>query len=94
MSGNMTRLNVRCCCQPQKILGTLPYPKGRDAVISETVYFRYAMRTSPFEITETSLKLLVAIFKDPVTGVVERAYKAEGISIEKLRNLKDFVEAT
>lgn len=80
----MNRLEVRCCCDASKLLGTLPAPSGDAwekvfAVPSSTLF--------------GSLSLPIGQYRPSVDGDWVRAYKADGVSIETLRKIPGFIEA-
>ena len=83
----MTRMDVRCCCQPQKVLGSLPVP---NPVLSGQCVTYY--RTTITDSIET-LTLPVATLYSRRGGMT-LALKAEGVTLETLRTIPEFVEAT
>jgi hypothetical protein len=99
------RLYVRCCCQPQKILGTLPAPRNDGP----SVTFAYAELTETGPATRfVSLPLatfmeapilsdeaLISLSPEAQRSMIhrERAYKAEGMTIDELKKIPVFVPA-
>lgn len=96
------RLNVRCCCQPQKILGTLPAP-ANDAPVK-----LFLQHQDQIGLSRRYVSLPIAVFAevpcltdealDDLSPEVlrsmvyrERAYKAEGMTIEQLKQIPGFV---
>jgi hypothetical protein len=96
------RLQVRCCCTPTKVLGSLPAPEGQDKY--RTFQLRgggelllmlrnYCQRT---QVTDE----LLARAADPVVAaylqqvnVSEPAYYSEDTPLEVLRRIPEFLEA-
>lgn len=95
MERNMTRLEVRCCCQPRRLLGWLEVPDpGAPSVVVPVVSLN-SVDGSPVQRPEPSFStftLPLANLRDEV-GHMRRAVKAEGMSIETLRSVPGFVEA-
>lgn len=94
----MRRVEVRCCCSPTKLLGTLPFPEcaiefAYPLVQPKTTDFlRAARRSVPFEKVTLSLSTWRGFDADgkPIGG---QALKADGIPIETLRRVPGFIEA-
>ena len=86
----MTRMEVWCCCKPEKLLGWLPVVTGQRSYRRVIV----SRQAGPFEepaIDQTTVELPVArIFHG---GESYLALKSEETPIETLRLLPDFVEA-
>lgn len=91
------QIEVRCCCQPQKLLGWLPVPDGVGA--GDTVHFvvsrprwRLASREAEpvFEMADV-ITLPVAILDE--NGRSSLALKSEETPVERLRQIPGFVEA-
>lgn len=91
----MKLMEVRCCCQPQKLLGYLPVIEGQTRM-------RYVLRpTEPDDGQRfQQIELRLGAFNDArmnEAGDVVRdthlALKAEDIPIEVLRRIPSFVEA-
>lgn len=96
----MKRIDVRCCCRPKKLLGTVPVPDAHGdrhtfSLMQPRVHDFTAARlkvgagTSPRSIT-----LPIDSFVDmsgchPKYGL---AVKAEGVAIETLRLIPGFIE--
>lgn len=107
------RLNVRCCCQPQKILGTLPAPISGEA--EAKTFSLNPIRDENGNVSAGSMTLEIATFCEythakPKDEFIEdasymkafldifgpkkeKAYKAEGRTVEELRRIPEFVEA-
>jgi len=87
------RLEVRCCCNPGKLLGWLDVPDTTSPT------FRFFLQPPPvprgsltncFRIEEVVLEIAYFYQK----GVGERkAFKDNGLSIETLRRIPGFIEA-
>lgn len=85
----MTQLEIRCCCQPRKILGWINAP---GVYHSGQMLALPLQRVSFMEETEfiDVLRLPVAIIR---TGTEEHlALKAEGTPVETLRRCSGFIE--
>lgn len=84
----MTRMDVRCCCQPQKVLGSLPVP---NPVVSGqcVVYYQNTIHADGHVDT---LTLPVATLYSRRGGMT-LALKAEGVTLETLRTIPEFMEA-
>lgn len=87
----MTRLEVRCCCQPQKLRGWLDVPE--HAVKNGGVAV-FPLRTppnarwdAPFETVRLEVARMVKGTKDWL------AVKSEDLPLETLRRIHGFVEA-
>ncbi len=88
------RVEVRCCCQPQKLLGWLDVP--RDVRPGDSIRFPIvrvfgsALAGTPLRIQEHSVELPVAVFQDgSYEGI---AFKSEETPIETLRMIRGFTE--
>lgn len=97
----MRRVEVRCCCQPFKLLGTLPLP---DNARSWSYPVCKASRvTSPqalLRATRGGIRPETVTLELHKFGVVEGgrlvtgwALKADGLPLEKLRRIPGFIEA-
>jgi hypothetical protein len=96
----MKRIEVRCCCQPQKLLGTLPVPDqtGLGAMVKFVVmkprtYAQPRGHNRPLN-GDPYIHLPTESYADmtgphPKYGI---ALKAEGVSIEQLRLIPGFIE--
>jgi hypothetical protein len=84
----MKRLNVRCCCQPTKILGTLPDVRGHYYI--KRFFERPDHDAEP---VETVVSLSKDTFYDHDFRK-ETAYRADGVELETLRKLPDFEPLT
>lgn len=97
----MQRLLVRCCCNPQKILGSLPYdgtgelrvPVLRSGSFSEIILRVQTMQTCVAATMHERLRSrsLGKLIESPVYR--EMAYKSDDIPIETLRRIPAFIEA-
>lgn len=93
------RMEVRCCCQPQKLLGTVEVRNG--TVAEQAVYFGLMVDWSPYAIkdetvvppTVRSLTLYTDIWTDD-NGERHVAVKAEGVGLDVLRRIPSFEETT
>ena len=85
------RLYVRCCCQPTKILGTLPNTNGRSYTEKYHKLCSDPLRDAqPVLVSE---EISVTVYKDVYydeRGRPELAYKADGIDLDTLRKLRNF----
>lgn len=95
----MRRVEVRCCCSPLKLLGTLPLPDKVQAHTyavmqpKTTDFLRVAARgVRPQTVT---LQLVQWAAPDGKFRMVPQGYalKADGIPIEVLRRIPGFIEA-
>jgi hypothetical protein len=85
----MTRLLVRCCCQPQKVLGSLPWPLPHDPQPGDRMHF--AIRGGE------TVMLSVGAYAEVTLGAdgepqrhKEFAYKSEETPLERLRLIPSF----
>ena len=96
----MKRLEVRCCCQPQKLLGTLPVTDNHGASFQFTV-----MKPRTYDFDFSRLPITTPVNRQFVTMPIESfvdmsgphpkyglAVKAEGVPIETLRLIPGFIE--
>ena len=117
----MFRMEVRCCCQPTKKLGTLPVMDSvvlgqnidfvliRDpakpfkwhagATISkkrETIRFEVAKWADFVPLTPENRKKALSISEEEGMALVDRgmALKHENVTIETLRRIPGFLEAS
>lgn len=97
----MRRVEVRCCCQPARLLGTLPIPDNAQSwsypvckasrVTSPQALLRAASAgAKPETLTLELQKFAVIVDGRSVTGI---ALKADGVPLEKLRRIPGFIEA-
>ncbi len=93
-------MEVRCCCQPMKLLGYLPVPPSRAAGDTVTFVIRPVVHCSPFGVAggecaqvcrAETVALPVARFQSRV-GERHLALKSEETPIEVLRRIPGFVE--
>lgn len=78
-------IEVRCCCQPRKLLGymNIPMPK--------TQYVVFPLAPRPGDMGFSSLQLPLAVFVDE-RGNRHKAFKSEETPIEVLRRVGCFIE--
>jgi hypothetical protein len=88
----MKRLDVRCCCNPGLLLGTLPAPSREDAT-EVTFAVRRARDGAPQYVTLTVAKVAEPWGVDFLPRY-SLAYKDNGLPIETLRLTEGFEEAT
>ena len=91
----MRRLEVRCCCQPQKVLGSLPVPADVDSRTSLTYPKISTMPIGWFRAGDLRIEtrhLPVAWIRVSGEASPRLAIKAEGMTIEELRELHGFQE--
>ena len=79
----MNRLEVRCCCQPKKLLGTLPVP-DHGLVFPP---LQHSADSNPRD----RVMLPVATFWQRHKGY-RLALKAEGVTLDVLRTVIGFEE--
>lgn len=83
------RINVRCCCNPSLVYGTLPWD-GRSWKVRfvEMIPYQPPSANSKFEspIYELEVDTLIE------GGVKEFAYKSNDYPIELFRKLQGFIE--
>ncbi len=95
----MHRLNVRCCCQPQKILGTLELrslalrqevyiPPEYPSIWSKPEAINEIVQVPPYE------TIVLRQFYHLATGELELAVYSDDRPIEFWRKFKGFREAT
>lgn len=84
----MNRLEVRCCCQPKKLLGTLPVPDRVQH--GQCIVFPRLQRLAGSNSLDRVM-LPVATFWQRHKGYC-LALKAEGVTLEVLRTLVGFEE--
>lgn len=86
------RLNVRCCCQPQKILGSLEVSSNRDRfLVHESVSFKYPLANEPRNNVPVH-EIQVRYFKNYEEGTLERAVYSDDRPIEFWRKIPGFRE--
>ena len=89
------KLEVRCCCVPNKLLGWLDWPERAGEVwrfnlLSEIP--KMPIEEMPIEIPNETVILTVARYQEPVTGRRYLAIKSEDVPLERLRKIPGFVE--
>lgn len=93
------RLEVRCCCQPQKLLGWIDVP-DHQVVMGQALRLPYRRpicgipprMTSAADEVVTHLQLYVGRIASPERPRGYLAVKAEGVPIETLRQIVGFQE--
>lgn len=94
------RMEVRCCCQPQKLLGTIEVPDGTKAetllhfpLTKNVPLADWFAATGPASTKEAFEE--VRLYTDVWCGQGRRvvAVKAEGVGLDVLRRIPTFVEA-
>ena len=103
----MNRLLVRCCCQPTKILGSLPYDDGSKELrvpVAGARGFDHIVFPVATMTTLCDMPMLGRLDRDFTKQIEieqlieaqryrELAYKSEDTPIETLRRIRDFIEA-
>lgn len=94
------RLEVRCCCQPTKLLGYLPLPPGVEPAAGKTVRFCWNVRNAgewvAFGLVTPTVLHEIRLPIERIengTGYAWLAFKSEETSIETLRQIPGFLEA-
>lgn len=85
------RLEVRCCCQPKKLLGWLTVPDARCLSVSFCIPQRLLARTAKPVIVKLSLDQINCEIDGELVSY--RAIKAEGAPLKLLRKIPGFEEA-
>lgn len=96
----MKRLDIRCCCEPAKLLGSVPVPDSASAGQAvKFVVMRPRVRTadaSSLRFTAAPREIVLKVeaftaFGDahPKFGV---AVMADGVDVETLRRIPGFIE--
>lgn len=93
----MRKLEVRCCCEPGKLLGYLPVHenvKEREAIRYSYLDLEYVSEseTTKTNATVHHVNLTVARFYDKQNDIEYLAIKDNGVSIEILRKISGFEE--
>lgn len=97
----MRRVEVRCCCSPLLLLGTLPFPdnarswsypvcKAPRVQRPETLLKTMATGVKPELVTLHLTEFQTIVDDRPVRGW---ALKADHLPLEKLRRIPGFIEA-
>lgn len=93
---NGDRMEVRCCCVPQKLMGWLHWPNRAQTVMNFTLLNRVPFapdeRAAPLNSRTEFVTLKISHYYYPESGRYHEAIKAEGVPIEKLRRIRGFVE--
>ena len=77
-----SRINVRCCCEPGKVLGTLPFRGGRLLVVPTTDGYE-----------EIEYRVAAEVMASPSRRIMtELAVPSHGHSIEFWREVSGFIE--
>lgn len=92
----MTRMEVRCCCQPQKLLGWLPVPhpspcRGMQVtfLVGRGAHYEWRAGEPVFLAAQT---VTLPIEQIVMPGDQHLALKSEETPIETLRQIPGFVE--
>jgi hypothetical protein len=87
---------VRCCCQPKKLLGWLDIPavSGNSVVLALSSTCTWDPAAADITVGDAvrTVTLPIATIAVPGRGSY-RAIKAEGVSMEVLRQVRGFTEA-
>lgn len=97
----MRRVEVRCCCSPLLLLGTLPFPdnarewtypvcKAPRAQKPQALLKAMATGVKPELVTLQLAEFQTIVDNRPVRGW---ALKADHVPLEKLRRIPGFIEA-
>lgn len=104
----MRRMDVRCCCTPNKLLGTLPVPEAAFREGIDKIDFvvvgaprlglpssRITMEISEWQQREIVDPYLADSLFSPVPRVTDGgvALKHENVTLETLRRIPGFIEA-
>jgi len=96
IAGMDMKLEVRCCCDPMKLMGWIPVPyEGQN--IPRSIRIPLLMeRARPIAGLATQNSDIVMLVERFAYGEAARAlaFKADGIPVETLRRIQGFVEAT
>lgn len=98
----MKRIEVRCCCQPQKLLGTLPVPDMTKPGTSVSFVMMKPPSRSIASVKSSAsgmqaprkVELPIESFTD-MTGAHPKygiAVKADGMTVAQLRLIPGFIE--
>lgn len=96
----MRRVEVRCCCSPMKLLGTLPFPDAAqsfDYTVMQPATSDYAkVAAHGVRCQKITLHLVDWCAPNGKFHMVPmgKALKADGVAIETLRRIPGFIEAT
>lgn len=93
----MKRMEIRCCCTPSKLLGTVPVPDHSGSLISLPLMGRADAGRPPARIEFEVATWARDVFDRDLGGYVrvpETALKHEGVTIETLRRIPGFIEST
>lgn len=86
----MRRLNVRCCCDPNIIFGTLPWNENGSVVRFQELISYYSPTDYNMPTKIKTIDLEVAVYN--FGGYRELAYKSNDLPIETFRKLPGFKE--
>lgn len=91
------RMNVRCCCQPQKVLGTLEVPRlnADHFVVQERLSCSalFSLNTDSISKAVPTHEIKVRVFHDYSSGYHERAIYSDDRPLEFWRKIPGFIEA-
>lgn len=88
------RMEVRCCCQPQKLLGWFEFgrePQGESINYVRMQRWGYRETFGDVAVGKGTLPIETIQHED---GRRYRAIKAEGMSVEELKEIQGFIPAT
>lgn len=95
----MRRLNVRCCCQPVKILGTLPWDESSpELTFRKLDGTELTLQVQPIshrfmpKPANIIARMILPIDEPAYSIKTEMAFKAEGAPLEQLRLIPQFRE--
>ena len=99
----MKRVEIRCCCEPTKLLGTVPVIEslvvvGRTVVLPLFGVPERGLRRSEIALEVAEWFQTVRVHGAPDEASVKRvgggiALRGDGIAIETLRRIPGFIEA-
>lgn len=87
------RMEVRCCCQPHKLLGWFEFihePQGEEINFVRTQRWGYRQTFGDVVVGKVTLPIEVIQIED---GRKYRAIKAEGMTVDELREIQGFIPA-
>jgi hypothetical protein len=86
-------LEVRCCCEPMKLLGWLPLPPGVDVVASKQVAFAVGPYFLHLEIAEWEhTEARCGEFGELTRIEGGFAFRSDDTSVEVLRHIAGWIE--
>lgn len=85
-------IEVRCCCNPEKIYGTLDIARFKPRHGLELTYRYVDIASGPKRVTLTMCDLLHVYKDDGTYGTVIAFKKPHELTLEELRKIKEFKE--